>query len=307
MNVPTRIACLLTVLCVLLPRAIAQPTPEELAKSPPLFLETARRSLKWDEPAEPAHLAGPIYFVGTQGLGVFLITGSDGHILVNTGMPGSGPMIAKSIRKLGFKPEDVKLLLTAHAHVDHAGGHAYLKKACGAKIAMIREEQQLFESGGKTDFQYGDYKEFQFEAAKVDQVFKDGDEIKLGDITLLALLTPGHTEGSTTFVMKIIDDGKLLSVVFPNGTGVNPGYRLAMNPSYKGIADDYRRTFRVLESLRPDIWLYAHNEAYAYDAKLARSAKEGVRAWIDRDGYSKWVAGARQKFEAALAKETEDK
>jgi metallo-beta-lactamase class B len=122
-----------------------RPTPDDLAKDPVLFLRTARTVLKWDEPAEPARIAGPIYFVGTQGLSSFLITGSEGHVLVYTGMPGSGEMIEKSITKLGFKPTDVKIILTGHAHSDHAGGHAYLKEATGAKIAMMREEVDLFE------------------------------------------------------------------------------------------------------------------------------------------------------------------
>ena len=218
-----------------------QPTPEDLANDPILFLKTARKILKWDEPAEPARIAGPIYFVGTRGLSSFLITGSEGHILVYTGMPGSGEMIEKSISSLGFKPTDVKIILTGHAHCDHTGGHAYLKKVTGAKVAMMREEVELFESGGKLDFHYGSYKEFGFDPVKVDIVFRDGDEIKLGDIKITALLTPGHTQGSTTYVTTIVADGKAFMVVFPDGTSVNPGYRVARNPSYKGIEGDYRR------------------------------------------------------------------
>lgn len=283
--------------------AVAQPTPEEMASDPPRFLAVVRKLLKWDEPAEPARLFGPVYFVGTKGLSVFLITTSEGHIVLNTGMPGSGPMIEKSIRKLGFKPEDIRILLTGQAHVDHVGGHAYLQKLSGAKIAMIREEVELFESGGKLDFQYGQYKEFGFEPAKVDRVFQDGDEIKLGDVTLTALLTGGHTRGSTTFVMQVADGGRNYTVLFPNGSGVNPGYRLVKNPSYPGIADDFRRTLRILESLKPDIWAYAHNETFDYDAKLARSTKEGARAWVDPEGYRKWIVSQRAKFEDAVQKE----
>ena len=268
-----------------------------------LFLKTVRTALKWDEPAEPAKIVGPIYFVGTKGLGSFLITGSEGHVVLYTGMPGSGQMIEKSIAKLGFNPKDVKLILTGHAHCDHVGGHAYLKKATGAKVAMMREEVELFESGGKLDFHYGDSKEFAFEPAKVDTVFRDEDEIKLGDIAIRALLTPGHTKGSTTYVMKVVDGGKTYTVVFPDGTSVNPGYRVARNPSYKGIDDDYRRTFRTLEKLKPDVWLAPHNEFYGLDAKLARAAKDGVKAWVDPEGYRKWVAAQKEKFEGRAKRE----
>jgi Protein of unknown function (DUF1214)/Metallo-beta-lactamase superfamily/Protein of unknown function (DUF1254) len=283
---------------------VAQPTPEELAQNPPLFLETARKLLKWDEPAEPAKIVGPIYFVGTKGLGSFLITGSEGHVLLYTGMPSSGEMIERSIIKLGFNPKDVKLILTGHAHSDHAGGHAYLKKVTGAKIAMMREEVALFESGGMLDFHYGPYKEFAFERAKVDTILRDEEEIKLGDISITALHTPGHTKGSTTYVTKIVSDGSTYSVVFPDGTSVNPGYRVTNNPSYQGIGEDFRRTFRTLEALKPDIWLNCHTEFFGYQDKLMRAAKAGTAAWVDPAGYKKYVATAKAKFEATAAKET---
>lgn len=279
------------------------PTQDELAKSPELFLETARRTLKWDEPAEPAHLVGPICFVGTKGLACYLITTPQGHIVLNTGMPGSGPMIESSIRKLGFKPEDIKILLTGHAHIDHAGGHAYLKKLSGAKVAMIRREQELMESGGKTDFHYGNSAVFSFDPEKVDQVFADGDQIRLGDVTLTAMLGAGHTKGSTIFAMKVKDGDQEYSVLFPNSASINPGYRLSKNPSYPGIEGDYRRTLETLESLHPDIWLMPHTDSFNYEAKLARSAKEGAKAWVDPEGYRKWVAVQRQKFDATLARE----
>lgn len=298
-------ACLIGLAALVAPAA-GQPPPAPggfAAQDQALFLKTARTLLKWDEPAEPTKVVGPIHFVGTKGLGSFLITGSEGHVLLYTGMPGSGELIEKSIAKLGFKPADVKLLLTGHAHVDHVGGHAHLKKATGAKVAMIREEVGLFESGGKADFQYGAVKEFAFDPVKVDVVFRDGDAIKLGDIVLTAHLTPGHTPGSTTYVTTVNDGGKTYTVVFPDGTGVNPGYRVARNPSYPGIGDDYRRTFRTLEGLKPDIWLAPHTEVYSHVAKRARAAKDGAAAWVDPEGYKKFVAGKKVQFEATAEKE----
>src|SRR6478672_9612181 len=171
-------ACALGSLVLATTRVLAQSKPDDPAPVPGLFLRAVRKAMKWDEPAAPARVVGPIHFVGTKGLGSFLITGSAGHVLLYTGMPGSGEMIEGSITRLGFNPKDVKLILTGHAHCDHVGGHACLKKVTGAKIAMMREEVELFESGGRLDFQYGDYKAFAFEPAKVDMVFRDEDEIK---------------------------------------------------------------------------------------------------------------------------------
>jgi metallo-beta-lactamase class B len=286
----------------LAPPAAGQPPAGEPA-TPPVFLKAARTLLKWDEPAEPAHVLGPIYFVGTRGLGSYLVKGSDGHVLLNSGMPGSGPLIEASVKKLGFRPGDVKLLLCGHAHVDHVGGHAHLKKVTGAKVAAMREEKELLESGGKLDFHYGGVKEFWFDPVKVDVVVRDEDEVKLGDIALTARLTPGHTRGSATYVVRVADGGKAYTVVFPDGTGVNPGYRVARGPSYPGIADDFRRTFRVLESLKPDVWLPPHNEVHGLDAKLARAKKAGAEGWADPDGYRKWVALQKGRFEALAGKE----
>jgi metallo-beta-lactamase class B len=300
---PFLAACALGGLSLATKQVVAQPKDGGLENVASLFLTTARTALKWDEPAEPARIVGPIYFVGTKGLGCFLIKGSEGHVVLYTGMPGSGPMIEKSIVKLGVNPEDIKIILTGHAHCDHVGGHAYLKKITGAKIAMMREEVELFESGGKLDFQYGDYKAFTFEPPKVDTVFRDEDEIKLGDISIRARLTPGHTKGSTTYVMKVVDGGKTLTVAFPDGTSVNPGYRVARNPSYKGIEDNYRRTFRTLEALKPDVWLAPHNEFYGLDAKLQRATKDGAKAWVDPDGYRKWVAAQKERFESGVERE----
>ena len=121
-------------------------------------------------------------------------------------------------------------------------------------------------------------------------MLRDGDTIEIGDVQLTAHLTPGHTRGSTTWVANIVDGGKAYMVAFPDGVGFNPGYRLVKNPSYPGIADDYRRTYHVLEMLKPDIWLAQHNEYYDLEGKRARAATEGVKAWIDPEGFRRWVA-----------------
>lgn len=273
------------------------------AQDPGFSLTAAAKALKWNEPAEPLKVVGPVHFVGTQGLSAWLIATPEGHILLNTGMPGSGPLIAASIRRLGFKPEDVKVLLAGHAHVDHVGGHAYLQTLSGARVATMAREVDLIQSGGKLDFHYGARPEFAFDPVKVGQVLHDGETLSLGGVTLTALLTPGHTKGTTTFTTKVVDGGKAYTVVFPDGTSVNPGYRLVKDPSYPGIADDYRRTFRVLEGLEPDIWLSAHTDVFDLAGKRARAAREGVAAWVDPDGFRKFVAAVRAKFEAALPKE----
>jgi len=284
--------------------AVAQ-APANAAPDTRSFIATARKALKWDEPSEPFKVAGPIHFVGTHGLGAWLFATRDGLMLLNTAMPGSGPMIADSIRKLGFKPEDIKIIVSGHAHLDHVGGHAYMKALSGASVAAMEGDVAVMESGGKDDFFYGrELDVMGFEPIKVDRVLHDGDTVTLGEVTLTARLTPGHTKGTTTFVTNVVDDGTEYAVVFPDGVSVNPGYRLTQSPSYAGIAGDYERTMRTLEALTPDIWLAAHTEWFDFDGKCARAQKEGVAAWIDPLGYRAFVAARRKLFEQRLTSES---
>lgn len=281
----------------------AEDPTEAAVKDPEAFFKKTAQELKWSEPAEPLKVVGPIHFVGTQGLSVWLITSPRGHILLNSGMPGSGPLIEKSIRKLGFKPEDVKYLLTCHAHVDHVGGHAYLKKVTGAKVVVLKEEVELIESGGRKDFHYAKVPIFAFDPVKVDQAIENAETVKIGDLFLTPMHTPGHTRGSTTWVMNVTAEGKQYNVVFPDGTSVNPGYRLVVNPSYAGIADDFQKTFDTLGKIRADIWLRPHTDTLKLDLRRETSKKEGAKAWVDREGYVKWVEAQRAKYELQLVKE----
>ena len=238
------------------------------------------KELKMEDPAEPARIVGPLYFVGTRGLGIFLFATSEGHVLMNTGMPSSGPMIVESIRKLGFKPEDLKILISGHAHIDHAGAFAWLKARFGARLAVMKDYVEAMENGDRDDFRYGN--DLAYPPVKVDRILRDGDVVKMGDVLLTAHHTPGHTRGATTWIARLVVDGKAYVVAFPDSAGVNPGYRLTKDPSYPGIADDYRRTYRVLEALKPDIWLAQHNEQCDFESKRQRARTEGVKAWIEK-------------------------
>ena len=131
------------------------PTKEDLAKNNKLFIELATKFLHWDEPIDPIHIAGPLYFVGTRGLSSWLFVTSEGNILLNTGTPNSGTMIVESIKKLGFKPENIKIIINGHGHSDHAGAFAYMKQLSGAQIAIMQQDVAMVEDGGKSDFYYG--------------------------------------------------------------------------------------------------------------------------------------------------------
>jgi len=141
-------------------------------------------------------------------------------------------------------------------------------------------ERELIESGGKSDFHYGSYPEFMFDPVQVDRTLHDGDKVSLGDVTMTALHTGGHTKGSTTWTMTIVDGGKTYNVVFPDGTSINPGYRLVVNPSYPGIEESYRKTLAILERLKPDIWLSCHTDFFSFKEKRSLAANKGADAYL---------------------------
>ncbi len=245
-------------------------------------------------PAEPMHIVGPINFVGTRGLGVYLITTPAGLILIGAGLPASSSVIEASIRKLGYKPEDIKILLSNHAHFDHVGTMADLKKLSGASVEAMDGDVELLASGGKLDYLFGADPRFYFPPVRTDRVLKDGEIVELGGVKLTARLTPGHTPGCATFITTVQDGGRSYQVVFPDGTSVNTGTRLVHNPSYPGILEDYRKTFAVLESLHPDIFLVYHIDDAGWRAKRDRAVTEGAKAFIDPDGYRSFVADRKR-------------
>ena len=257
----------------------------------------------WSEPTEPFHIAGPIYYVGTRGLCVYLITTPAGHILLSGGLPGTTPLIEASIRKLGFRPEDIRILLISHAHFDHVGTLAQMQKLTGAQVEVMQADVALLKSGGTIDYLFAKKDEYHFARVTAQKVLNDGDTVSLGGVTLTAHWTPGHTPGCTTWTSTVQEAGHPYAVVFADGTGINPGTRFVKNPSYQGIADDYRKTFRVLGSLHPDIFLAFHVERFDMEAKRARATTEGVKAWVDPVGYREFVARDKANFEKLVAEE----
>jgi metallo-beta-lactamase class B len=258
----------------------------------------------WSEPFPPHRMIGNIYYVGSRGLASYLITTPAGHILINSDLKTSVPLVRESIEKLGFHFKDVKILLISHAHFDHDGGSAELIKLTGAKYMVMDADVGVVESGGKSDFQYGDDATLLYPAAKVDRVLHDGDEVKLGDTALTAHKTAGHTRGCTTWSLKVHEAGKTYEVVIVGSPNVNSGYKLVNNERYPEITEDYARGFRVLKALPCDVFLGAHGGYYDMEAKYAKLNAGGPNPYIDPEGYKNYVAEREQAFLSELQKQT---
>jgi metallo-beta-lactamase class B len=262
-------------------------------------------SPEWSEPFPPHRMIGNIYYVGSRGLASYLITTPAGHILINSNLKTSIPLIRESVEKLGFHFNDIKILLISHAHFDHDAGGAEILKLTGAKYMVMDADVGVVESGGKADFQYGDDSTLMYPAAKVDRALHDGDEVRLGDTTLTAHKTAGHTRGCTTWSLKVNEAGKTYDVVIVGSPNVNPGYKLVKNARYPEIADDYARGFRVLKSLPCDIFMGAHDSYFEMEAKYAKLKPDGANPYIDPKGYKDYVAERQQAFVSELQKQTE--
>jgi len=263
----------------------------------------AQGNASWTEPHAPFKIADNLYYVGSKGLANYLITTPQGHILINSDLEANVPMIRASVEQLGFKFTDIKILLISHAHWDHNAGSAAIKAQTGAQYMVMDADVANVESGGKTDFQYGKSPGSLYPVTKVDRVLHDGDQVKLGDAVLVAHLTPGHTKGCTTWTMKVRDGGRTYDAVIVGSPNVNAGYKLVNNPLYPEIAADYEKMFRVLKSLPCDVFLGAHGDYYDLDSKYARLQKGDKAAFVDPDGYKKYVADKEQAFRTELAKQ----
>ncbi|MDR3754323.1 MAG: subclass B3 metallo-beta-lactamase [Terracidiphilus sp.] len=254
----------------------------------------------WTRPFPPFRIAGNLYYVGSEDLASYLIVTPQGDILINSNLESSVPLIKQSIETLGFHLSDVKILLISHAHYDHCAGSARILELTGAKYYVMDADVSVVESGGKTDFQYGDQADMHFPATHVDRILHDGDTVALGGTVLTSHLTAGHTRGTTTWTLDETEDERTMHIVIVGSPNVNAGYKLVDNKTYPGIAEDYNRGFAVLNSLPCDIFLGAHGGYFDLTAKYARWKAGDRNAFIDPAGYKTYIADRENAFQTEL-------
>ena len=276
--------------------------PVALLLISPHVLAQQDKAAEWSRPFKPFRIVGPVHYVGSVELGVYLVISDEGHVLIDGGFAETTPVILDNIRALGFQPRDVKALLTTQAHMDHVGSMTMLKAATGAQTMVMEPDVPMMETGGKGDFTFGDT--FLFAPVKVDRVLHDGDVVRVGGIALTARLTPGHTKGCTTWTMTVRGEGPPVNVVFAGSLSVNPPVRLVTNPSYPGIAQDYERSFALMRALPVDVFLGAHAGFFGLHEKAERLRKgERPNPFIDSAGFRAWVDDMERQFRARLEKE----
>jgi metallo-beta-lactamase class B len=255
----------------------------------------------WNTPTEPFKVIDNIYYVGTNGLASYLVTSPQGHVLIDTAMPEGTPLIEANIQKLGFKLADIKYILNTHAHMDHTGGIAQIKSDSGAQLISGEKDKPLLEGGyypGRENEEI-----LKFPPVKVDRVVHEGDTVAVGNMTLTAHETPGHTPGCTSWTTTAKDGDANRSVIFFCSATVALN-KLVTNPTYPGIIDDYKKTFAWSKNVHPDVLLAPHPEMYDMPGKRAKIADGAPNPFVKAGEFNAFCDGLEKQFTDSLAKET---
>jgi metallo-beta-lactamase class B len=262
----------------------------------------------WTTPIAPFQITDNLYYVGSEDLASYLVVTPKGNVLINANLDSSPPQIKASVEKLGFHWTDIKILLNSQAHYDHLAGGAQVVRETHAKNMVMDGDVSVAETGGRTDFLSPSSNLPQYPPVHVDRVLHDGDTVSLGNVTLMAHKTPGHTRGCTTWTMRAHVPGepaaKMRNIVIVGGVSFWSEYHFvatAGHPaSYPGIAQDFQHTFSELRALPCDIFLGAHGSYFDMPTKLKRYPQAGPRIFIDPTGYEQFVAEAQDTFSKAL-------
>ena len=254
---------------------------------------------EWSKPQTPFRVAGNIYYVGTEELGSYLIVSRDGDVLIDGTLEQNVPQIERNIAALGFRLSDIKLILNSHAHFDHAGGLAQLRKDTGAAFDASAADAPILERGFIT---YGPTAGIRFPPVSVDRVVRDGETVGFGAARLTAHLTPGHTPGCTSWTMPVTEDGVRHTAIFYCSTTV-AGNPLVNNTEYPAIAADYRKSFAKLKTIRADIFLAPHASFFDPQKKLAARRPGAPNPFIDAGELARFVSASEADFEKELARQ----
>lgn len=275
--------------------------PQEVACGRPAIalMDATRSTTGWDHRKFPAFkVIGNTYAVGISAVTAYLIRTADGLILIDTTFADTAPWVADSIKELGFRLEDIKIILGSHAHLDHQGGSAWMKAhAPNAKLMIMAGDAATVEKGAPAVEGIGSG----MPAVKVDQILHDGDKVTLGDVTVSVWKTAGHTPGASSFEWKTSENGKTYDVLL---MGSQQAATKLVPEGYPGIVKDQIEGWERLLSLKPDVWFgghpWQHNNVDKYEAMLA---EPGSNPFIDLQGYRCLVAARAADFVAELRKQ----
>jgi len=257
---------------------------------------------EWSRPYEPFRIAGNLYYVGTYDLGCYLITTTKGNILINTGLAASVPQIKHNVEKLGFKFNDIKILLITHAHYDHVGGLAEIKKMTKAKLLVNENDAPVLADGGMSDYALGIYGR-SFAPVKADRLLHDHDTINLGNVHLVMLHHPGHTKGSCSYLFDVRDEKRTYRVLIANMPSIIIDKKFSEETAYTNIANDYAYTLSHMKKLSFDIWVASHASQFNLHNKHHPGDAYNPDAFMDRKGYDEELNDLQKQYDQKMEEE----
>ncbi|MCO7498594.1 L1 family subclass B3 metallo-beta-lactamase [Stenotrophomonas maltophilia] len=249
----------------------------------------------WLQPMAPLQIADHTWQIGTENLTALLVQTSEGAVLLDGGMPQMAGHLLDNMKARGVAPQDLRLILLSHAHADHAGPVAELKRRSGAHVVANAESAVLLARGGSDDLQFGDG--ITYPPASADRIVMDGEVVEVGGIEFTAHFMPGHTPGSTAWTWTDTREGKPVRIAYADSLSA-PGYQLQGNARYPRLVEDYKRSFATVRALPCDVLLTPHPGASNWD--YSAGARAGAKALTCKA----YADAAEQKFDAQLAKET---
>ena len=265
---------------------------------------------EWNKPVAPFNVHGDTWYVGTAGLSALLVTGPEGHVLLDGALPQSASLIRKNIEALGFRVQDIKLIVNSHPHFDHAGAIAELQRASGAAVVASPHAAQVLRDGtpGTDDPQY-DPKE-RIVIPKVAEVkeIADGKSVSVGPLRLTVHYTPGHTPGGTSWSWESCEQGKCATIVYADSlTAVSAdGFYYSGDATHPDLSGGFRKTIARVASLKCDVLVAAHPSFSDLFGKAAAKTA-GANPFVDPEGCRKLAASAGRNFEARLQRERDEK
>ena len=253
----------------------------------------------WNEPATPRHLHGNTWYVGTCGISALLLTSPQGHVVIDAGTPKGGVQVVDNIRKLGFKPKDVRAIVFSHEHLDHAGGLAELQRATGAPVLSRAPALATLERGAsdRSDPQLLELDSFP--AVREIRVIADDEVVKVGPISLQAIPTPGHTPGGTSWTWRSCQGDDCQQIVYADSlTAISDdSYRFSEHPDYVAA---FRDTLSRVAALDCDILVTPHPSASKLWSRIGPDASEPL---VDNGACRGYANYASQRLDKRLADE----
>jgi metallo-beta-lactamase class B len=260
---------------------------------------------EWNVPQASFRLHGDSWYVGTHGLGAVLVTSPQGHVLLDGGLPESAPLIAANVRALGFRMEDVKLIVNSHAHFDHAGGIAALQRASGAAVAAHPWSAAVLRRGTTLPEDPQFALNAPYPAVATVRALTDGETVRVGPLALTAHFTGGHTPGGTTWSWRSCEGERCLDLVYADSqTPVSSDdYLFSRSTRYPNVLADFERGFALLERLSCDVLVTPHPSASRLFERLAAREQGRADALRDPAACRTYAAGARRRLAERLATE----